>query len=157
MDFTRSWRLFRRMQHTLLAVAALTYLGAALEAWRAPSAPEALKLVRTAVFPGMFLTLSVSLVLGVPALKTALLRHMWTSYVTGFGQSVISVLAGVGVLIGLAGFIFWQLHDVAHGGRFPGGAFAGYGAGIGLLIGQSVLVRRMETDPNLRPRIEDRR
>ncbi|HEY1448391.1 MAG TPA: hypothetical protein VGF33_07620 [Caulobacteraceae bacterium] len=155
MAFSPSWRLFRRMQHTLLAVAALTYLGAAIEAWRVPSADEALKLARTAIFPGMFLVVSVTAVLGVPGLRHALLRHLWTSYRTGFGQSVISVLVGVGVLIGLAGFIFWQIHQVAHGGRYPGGAFSGYGAGIGLLIAQIVLLRRIETDPELRRRIEE--
>jgi hypothetical protein len=155
MAFNPSWRLFRRMQHTLLAVAALTYLGAALEAWRVPSAGEALKLARTAIFPGMFLVTSVTVVLGVPGFRHALLRHLWTSYRTGFGQSVISVLSGVGVLIGLAGFIFWQIHDATHGGRYPGGAFSGYGAGIGLLIAQAVLLRRIEHDPELRRRIED--
>lgn len=155
MAFTPSWRLFKRMQHTLLAVAALTYLGAALEAWRVPSAGETLKLARTAVFPGMFLVVSVTLVLGVPGLRHALLRHLWTSYRTGFGQSVISVLAGVGVLFALAGFIFWQIHEAAHGGRYPGGAFSGYGAGIGLLIAQAVLLRRIEADPELRRRIEE--
>ena len=155
MALASSWRLFKRMQHTLLAVAALTYLGAALEAWRLPSAGETLKLARTAVFPGMFLVISVTLVLGVPGLRHALLRHMWTSYRTGFGQSVISVLAGVGVLFVLAGFIFWQIHDAAHGGRYPGGAFSGYGAGIGLLIAQAVLLRRIEEDPELRRRTEE--
>ncbi len=155
MALASSWRLFKRMQHTLLAVAALTYLGAALEAWRLPSAGETLKLARTAVFPGMFLVTSVTLVLGVPGLRHALLRHLWTSYRTGFGQSVISVLAGVGVLFALAGFIFWQIHDAAHGGRYPGGAFSGYGAGIGLLIAQAVLLRRIEADPELRRRIEE--
>ena len=98
-------------------------MSAALEAWRLPSAGETLKLARTAVFPGMFL--------------------------------VISVLAGVGVLFVLAGFIFWQIHDAAHGGRYPGGAFSGYGAGIGLLIAQAVLLRRIEEDPELRRRIEE--
>ncbi len=120
-----------------------------------PSAGEALKLARTAIFPGMFLVASVTIVLGVPGLRHALLRHLWTSYRTGFGQSVISVLSGVGVLIGLAGFIFWQIHDATHGGRYPGGAFSGYGAGIGLLIAQAVLLRRIEHDPELRRRIED--
>jgi hypothetical protein len=155
MAMATSWRLFRRMQHTLLAVAALTYLGAALEAWRVPNAGETLKLARTAVFPGMFLVVSVTLVLWVPSLRHALLRHLWTSYRTGFGQSVISVLAGVGVLIGLAGFIFWQIHQATHGGRYPGGAFSGFGAGIGLLIAQIILLRSIETDPELRRRIEE--
>ncbi|HEV7158149.1 MAG TPA: hypothetical protein VGN38_07320 [Caulobacteraceae bacterium] len=154
MAFNDSWRLFRRMQHTLLATAGLTYLGAALEAWRVPSAATTLKLARLALFPGMFLLISVAVVLGARPVRNALIRHLWTSYRTGFGQSVISVLAGVGVLIALAGFIFWQIHDATRGGRYPGGAFSGYAAGIGLLIAQAVLLRRIERDPELRWRIE---
>ena len=155
MAFVRSWRVFRRMQVTILAVAALTYAGAALEAWRLPGAGEALKLARTAVFPGVFLALSALGALFVPFLRAAVVRHLWTSYRTGFGQSVISVLAGVGVLIALAGFILWQIHAAAHGGHYPGGAFSGYGAGIGLLIAQAILVRHIEHDPQLRLLIEE--
>ena len=157
MALIHSWRVFRRMQNTVLAVAALTYAGAAVEAWRVPGAAETLKLARTVIFPGAFLALSVAGVLFVPMLRAAVVRHLWTSYRTGFGQSVISVLAGVGVLIALAGFILWQIHVAAHGGRYPGGAFSGYGAGIGLLIAQAVLVRRIEKDPQLRKWIEGAR
>lgn len=156
MAFNDSWRLFKRMQHTLLATAGLTYLGAALEAWRVPAVATTLKLARTAIFPGMFLLAAVAVVLGARPVRNALIRHLWTSYRTGFGQSVISVLAGVGVLIALAGFIFWQIHDARSGGRYPGGAFSGYAAGIGLLIAQAILLRRIEADPELRWRIEDR-
>jgi len=154
MVYVSSWRLFRRMQHTLLAVATLTYVAVVLEAWSVPTVGEALKLARTTLVPAAFLVLSIVAILGVPALSRALTRHLWTSYCTGFGQSVISVLAGVGVLIALAGTIFWQVHSVAHGGRYPAGAFSGYAAGIGLLIAQAVLVRRIERDPNLRRMIE---
>jgi hypothetical protein len=155
MAHVTSWRLFRRMQYTLIAVATLTYLVAALEAWTIPQVTETLKLLRTTVFPGAFLVASVGLVLGVPALSRMLTKHLWTSYRTGFGQSVISVLVGVGVLFALSGFIFWQIEGVAHGGRYPAGAFSGYAAGIGLLIGQAVLVRRIEVDPQLRRLIEE--
>ncbi len=150
-----SWRLFKRMQHTLVAVAALTYLLAALEAWTVPNVGEPLKLLRTTVFPAAFLALSVAAVLGIPALSQILTKHLWTSYRTGFGQSVISVLVGVGVLIGLSGFIFWQIRGAAHGGRYPAGAFSGYAAGIGLLIAQAVLIRRIEVNPELRRHIEE--
>ena len=143
------------MQHTLVAVAALTYLLAALEAWNVPSVSEPLKMFRTTIFPAGFMVMSVAAVLGVPALSRALTRHLWTSYRTGFGQSVISVLVGVGVLIGLSGFIFWQIRGVAHGGRYPAGAFSGYAAGIGLLIAQAVLIRRIESNPELRRYIEE--
>ncbi|HEY1880719.1 MAG TPA: hypothetical protein VGG68_12380 [Caulobacteraceae bacterium] len=154
MAHVLSWRLFKRMQHTLVAVAALSYLLAALEGWTVPSVGEPLKLLRTTIFPAGFLVVSVAAVLGVPAFSQLLTKHLWTSYRTGFGQSVISVLVGVGVLIGLSGFIFWQIHGVSHGGRYPAGAFSGYAAGIGLLIAQAVLLRRIEADPELRRHIE---
>ena len=92
----------------------------------------------------------------LPILRQALMRHLWISYRTGFGQSVISVLGGVSVLLVLAGFVFWQINDAAHGGRYPGGAFSGYAAGIGLLLAESILVRRIEDDPVLRRQIEER-
>lgn len=149
MVHVRSWRLFRRMQYSLIAVAALTYLGVALEAWALPAAAQALKLLRTVVFPAGFMAVSIGLILGVPGLSRLLTRHLWISYRTGFGQSVISVLAGVGVLVALAGFIVWQTQAAAHGGRYPAGALSGYGAGIGLLIAQAVLIRRIEHDPEL--------
>jgi hypothetical protein len=155
MAHTSSWRLFRRMQLTLVAVAALIYLLACLEAWAVPGVGETLKLLRTTVFPGAFLVLSVAAVLFIPALSRLLTQHLWTSYRTGFGQSVISVLVGVGVLVLLSGLIFWQIHDVAHGGRYPAGAFSGYAAGIGLLIAQAVLIRRIEHDPQLSRLIEE--
>ena len=155
MALVNSWRVFRSMQHTTLTVAALTYAGAALEAWKLPGAAESLKLARTALFPGAFLVLSALGVLAVPILRAAVVRHLWTSYRTGFGQSVISVLVGYGVLIALAGVIVWKIREAAHGGSYPGGAFSGYAAGIGLLIAQSVLVRSIERDPGLRRLIEE--
>jgi hypothetical protein len=42
---------------------------------------------------------------------------------------------------------------VAHGGRYPAGVFSGYGAGIGILFAQAILVRALERDPALRSRI----
>jgi hypothetical protein len=155
MSLSQSWRTFRRMQDTVLAVAGLVYASAVVQAWRVLPGPGHLKLERTAIFPGLFLALSLAGALLAPPLRQALMRHLWISYRTGFGQSVISVLGGVGVLLGLAAFVFWQIHDGAHGGRYPGGAFSGYAAGIGLLAAESVLVRRIEADPILRARIED--
>jgi len=149
MVHVKSWRLFRRMQYSLIAVAALTYLVIALEAWTLPAAAETLKLVRTVVFPAAFMAVSIGLILSVPTFSRLLTRHLWTSYRTGFGQSVISVLAGVGVLFALAAFIVWQIRGAAHGGRYPAGAFSGYAAGIGLLVAQAVLIRRIERDPEL--------
>jgi hypothetical protein len=142
------------MQDTVLAVAGLVYSGAVIEAWEVLPGPARLKFERTALFPGGFLALSLCAALLAPPVRQALTRHLWISYRTGFGQSVISVLGGVGVLLGAAVFIFWQIQEGAHGGRYPGGAFSGYAAGIGLLVAESILVRRIESDPILRQRIE---
>ncbi|HEY1929529.1 MAG TPA: hypothetical protein VK801_16095 [Caulobacteraceae bacterium] len=155
MRLTRSWRIFRRMQDTILIVAGLVYSFAVIQAWRLLPGGRHLKFERTALLPGIFLALSLVAALMVPILRQALTRHLWISYRTGFGQSVISVLGGVGVLLALAGFVFWQINDAAHGGRYPGGAFSGYAAGIGLLVAQSILVRRIEGDPVLRRQIEE--
>ncbi|MBV8684817.1 MAG: hypothetical protein JO111_18235 [Caulobacteraceae bacterium] len=143
------------MQDTILIVAGLIYTFAVIQAWRLLPGGGHLKFERTALLPGVFLALSLLAALMVPIIRQALTRHLWISYRVGFGQSVISVLGGVGVLIGLAGFVFWQIHDAAHGGRYPGGAFSGYAAGIGLLVAQSILVRRIEGDPVLRRQIEE--
>lgn len=143
------------MQDTILTVAGLVYAFAVIQAWRLLPGGGRLKFERTVLLPGIFLALSLAAALLAPILRQALTRHLWISYRTGFGQSVISVLGGVGVLLALAGFVFWQINDAAHGGRYPGGAFSGYAAGIGLLVAQSILVRRIEGDPILRRQIEE--
>jgi hypothetical protein len=156
MAHARSWRLFRRMQHTLIVVAGLIYAVAALEAWRrVPWRSETLELLRTAVFPGAFLVVSVVLILFVPAVSRLMTAHLWTSYRTGYGQSVISVLAGVGLILLLAGVMFWRIAGAAHGGRDPAGALTAFAAGLGLLIAQAVLLRRIEADPQLGRLIEE--
>jgi hypothetical protein len=146
--------MFARMQNSVVVAATLIYAGAVVRAWQVLPGGADLKLQRTAVFPGLFLALSFAGALALPPVRSALTRHLWISYRTGFGQSVISVLVGMGVLVAVAGFIFWQIHTGAHGGRYPGGAFSGYAAGIGLLLAQTILVRRMERDPVFRARIE---
>jgi hypothetical protein len=79
------------------------------------------------------------------------------SFRWGFGQTPISVLTGVGVLAAMAAFIWWQCHQAAfNGGRYPAGVFSGYAAGIGILIAQFLIGRRLERDPDVRPLIEAR-
>ncbi len=150
------WRMFRRMQASLLAGASLLYLGAAIHAWRVLPGAGSLKLQRTILWPAALAALSFAAFRLVPALRRGLSRHLWISYRTGFGQSVVSVLAGLGVLVVAAGFIYWQTHAAAHGGRYPAGAFGGYGAGIGLLLAQALIVRDLERDPAFRDGIEGR-
>jgi hypothetical protein len=154
MVHTASWRNFRRMQMSTFAAASLIYAGAVLYAWRTLPGEEDLKLQRTIFFPTSFLLLSWLLPLLIPAVRRGLSRYVWLSYLSGFGQSVVSVLTGIGVLMAMAGFIYWQVAEVAHGGRYPAGVFSGYAAGIGILVAQILLVRRMERDPAVRRLIE---
>ncbi len=143
------------MQDSVLAVAVLIYAAAVIHAWNVLPGGGQLKALRTLIFPGGFLVLSLAGALLARPLRAALSRHLWISYRTGFGQSVISVLVGLSVIAAVAGFIFWQIYTGAHGGRYPGGSFSGYAAGIGLLLAQTILVRRMERDPTLRRQIEE--
>jgi len=154
MDYTASWRNFRRMQMSTLAVASLIYAGAVIYAWRTLPGADDLKLQRTIFFPTSFLLLSWLLPLLIPRLRRGLSKYVWMSYVAGFGQTVISVLTGIGLLIAAAGFIYWQVAAVAHGGRYPAGVFSGYAAGIGILVAQILLVKRLEQDPAIRALIE---
>jgi len=154
MVHTASWRNFRRMQMSTFAAASLIYAGAVLYAWRTLPGEEDLKLQRTIFFPTSFLLLSWLLPLLIPAVRRGLSRYVWLSYLSGFGQSVVSVLTGIGVLLAMAGFIYWQVAEVAHGGRYPAGVFSGYAAGIGVLVAQILLVKRMERDPAVRRLIE---
>jgi hypothetical protein len=156
MEHVTSWRNFRRMQMSTFAAAGLIYAGAVVYAWRQLPGPEELKLQRTILFPTSFLLLSWLLPLLIPGIRKQLSRYVWLSYLAGFGQSVVSVLTGIGLLLGAAGFIYWQVAAVEHGGRYPAGVFSGYGAGIGILVAQILLVRRMERDPEVRPLIEVR-
>jgi hypothetical protein len=151
-----SWKIFRRMQDSLAVAAMLIYAAAVIQAWRVLPAEGALMVQRTLLFPGLLLIVSFVAVLAVPILRGAVSRHLMISYRTGFGQSVTSVLVGVGVIMAAAGFIFWQIHTATHGGRYPGGAFSGYAAGIGLLLAQVVVVRLLERDPALGREIEGR-
>ncbi|HYG25733.1 MAG TPA: hypothetical protein VD906_02390 [Caulobacteraceae bacterium] len=156
MDHVTSWRNFRRMQMSTFLAASLIYAGAVIYAWRTLPGGDGLKLERTVLFPLTFLLLSWLLPLLIPALRKGLSRYVWISYVAGFGQSVVSVLTGIGLLVGAAGLIYWQVAAVEHGGRYPAGIFSGYAAGIGILVAQILLVRRLEKDPEVRAVIEVR-
>jgi hypothetical protein len=154
MKHKASWRLFRRMQDSVLAVGLLVYTAAALDAWRVLPGEAGPKWRLTVLFPGAYLTVTLIGVLSIPALRRMIRRHLWVSYRTGFGQSVISVLVGLGLLVAIAGLMVWQVHGLAHGGGPVGGAFSGYGAGLGLLLAQAALSRSLERDPDLRGEIE---
>ena len=65
-----------------------------------------------------------------------------------------ATLLGLGLLGAAAVFIYLQIAGVAKGGRYPAGVFSGYAAGVGILLVQAALVRRLERDPAYRSRIE---
>jgi len=150
MAFIRAWRDFRRMQDVAVCAASLIYAGAVANAFAELPGDKALIVQRTLVWPAMFLVLSLAIPLLVPALRRLLSRYVWLSYQAGFGQTPVSVLTGVGLLSGAALFIYVQVHQASHGGRYPAGVFSGYAAGIGILAAQAVLVRVLQRDPEVR-------
>ena len=147
MSDSAAWRVFRQMQASVLAAGLLMYAAASLDAWQTLTFDSGVKLRLILAFPGAYLAATVLASLTVPALRRAIRRHLWLSFRTGFGQTLISVVVGLGLLVLVAGLIVWQVHHVAGGGTTPGGAFSGYGAGIGVLIAQAILVRGLENGP----------
>jgi hypothetical protein len=151
---TIAWRNFKRMQDVAVAAGLLIYAGAVVHAWRVLPGAARLKLELTLVFPAGFLLLFWLGPLIVAPAGRMLSRYVWMSFAAGFGQSALSVIVGVGVLVLAAAFIYLQVSGVAHGGRYPAGVFSGYGAGIGILLAQAVIVRRLERRPDVKARIE---
>ena len=155
MTQTRAWRNFKRMQDVAVTAGFLIYAGAVVHAWRVLPGAAGLKAELTLIFPAAFLLLFWLGPLAVTPVRQLLGRYVWMSFDAGFGQSVTSVIVGVGVLATAAAFIYLQVSDVAHGGRYPAGVFSGYGAGIGILLAQAILVRLLERRPDVRRRIEE--
>ena len=136
MKTPAAWKKFRRMQTSLAVAAILAYAACALEAWRLPHAPN---LPRAAMFSVGFFVITLAAALGVPMLRTAVQGHLMTSYRTGFGQGLVSVAVSLTVILAAATFLLWRIH----GPDDPAPAFAAFAAGIGLLVAQVVLVRRL--------------
>jgi hypothetical protein len=150
MTYTRTWRNFRRMQNSALLFACLVYLGAVIHAWRVLPGPDQRKALFTIGFPGLFLGLSLLAFMAFAPGRRWVERYVWMSFQAGFGQTVRSVIVGLGVLVFAAGFIYQQVAGVAHGGRYPAGVFSGYAAGIGVIFAQAVLTRELERRPDVR-------
>jgi hypothetical protein len=125
-----------------------------LHGWTVLPGTVQTKIIFTLAAPLIFLSLTVLLPMVLPKLRRALLRYVWMSFNAGAGQNAASVLAGLGLLVVAALFIYLQIAGVAKGGRYPAGVFSGYAAGIGILLVQATLVRALERDPLVRPRIE---
>jgi hypothetical protein len=154
MDVSPAWRMFRRMQYTAFVAGALIYAAAGVHAWRVLPGAPAFKLEWTVLYPGAYFLATLVIPLAAPPLRRVLKTHIWISFRTGFGQSVVSVLAVVLVLGCAAAFIYYDTVHAAASGRFPESAFSAYAAGVGVLLAQALLVRRIERDPALKARIE---
>ena len=155
MDVSPAWRMFRRMQYSTFAAGALIYAAAMAHAWRILPAAPASKLEAMLLYPSVYFLVTLVVPLAAPPLRKLLRTHIWISFRTGFGQSVISVLAMVLVLATAASFLYFDTaRAAAHSGRLPQSAFSAYAAGIGVLLAQALLVRRIERDPVLRRQIE---
>ncbi len=154
MAQVQAWRNFKRMQATACVFASLVYLAAAVHAWQVLPGDPRLKAAVTVGFPAFYALACAILPLRLKPLRKVLKRYVWMSFEAGFGQSALSVIVGLGFLALAAVFIYLQIHNVATGGRYPAGVFSGYGAGIGILIAQALLVLSLERDPEVRARIE---
>ncbi len=149
-----AWRRFKRMEAVSCLVALLIYAGAGLHAWRVLPGPQSLKAAVIVVFPAVYALATFVLPLQIRPLRRVLKRYVWMSFSAGFGQTPLSVLGGLGLIGFAAGFIYLQTAGVAHGGRYPAGAFSAFGAGIGVLFAQALLVTALEREPKIRALIE---
>jgi hypothetical protein len=155
MAFTRAWRDFKRMQDVAVCASGLIYAGAVVNAFAVLPGGRRLAVQFTLLWPAGFLFLSMAVPLLVGPMRRLLARYVWLSFQAGFGQTAVSVLSGVGLLAGAALFIYWQVSVATYGGGYPAGVFSGYGAGIGILIAQAILVRMLEKTPEVRKVIEE--
>ncbi|MCR5877367.1 hypothetical protein [Phenylobacterium sp. J367] len=142
------------MQDLTVAAASLIYAGAVVHAFGRLPGGFPLIAERTIIWPAGFLFLSLTIPLLVGPMRRTLTRYVWMSFRAGFGQTAGSVLTGVGLLLGAALFIYWQVAGASAGGRYPAGVFSGYAAGIGILAAQAALVRVLEQVPEVRKLIE---
>lgn len=154
MAHSPAWRRFKRTQDLTVAMAALIYAGAVVHAFgRLPWTPQVIA-ERTLLFPSIYLTLSLGAPLALGILRRPLARYVWMSFQAGFGQTLFSILSGVLLLGGAAGFMYWQISSAVPGGRYPTGVFSAYAAGIGILAAQAALVRVLERHPDVKRQIE---
>lgn len=151
---TRAWRDFKRMQGAAALFASLVYAAAALHAWAVIPAGEGSKRAFLLVFPAIYGMAVLVVTLQMKVARRWLKRYVWLSFASGFGQSPISVLTGLGVLAVAAGLIYRRIHIAATGGPMPAGPFSALGAGIGVLLAQFLLVSALEREPKIREIIE---
>ena len=150
----RAWRDFRRMQAAAALFATLVYAAATLHAWEVIPASAHAKRVFLMLFPAIYLMAVLVVTMQLKVVRRWLKRFVWLSFASGFGQSPVSVLTGLGVLAVAAGLIWRRIGIAADGGPLPAGPFSALGAGIGVLLAQVLLVSALEREPKIREIIE---
>ena len=148
--FIPAWRQFKRMQASACLFALGVYAAAAVHAWRVLPQSGDFKSLFTLLFPAVFLMAVLWTAIVVTPIRRWLKRYTWLSFAAGFGRSPISVLTALGVLALAGAFIYLQIGQAQRGGRYPGGLFSAYGAGIGVLCAQALLALRLEQEPKVR-------
>ena len=154
MTHVPAWRSFKRMQISACVFACLIYTAAALYGWRELPGPLKLKSAVVLVFPAIYCLAAIWAPLQIRPARRLLKRYVWLSFVAGFGQTVGSVLFALGLIALAAVFIYLQVGAAVDGGRYPAGVFSAYGAGIGILFAQAMLVYALEQEPKIREIIE---
>lgn len=149
-----AWRVFKRMQWTSVVVGGLLYAAVSLHGWSVLELPEAQKRLAILYGPAVFFAVCLGAPLLLPLLRRPLKRYVWLSFAAGFGQTVASLVVGLGLLVVAAFFIWLQIQGAQTGGRPPGGIFSAYGAGLGVLLAQALLVLALEREPLIREIIE---
>ena len=155
MVFKRAWMNFKRMEDMTVAASVLIYAAAVIQAFKLLPGGTGVVARWTLVWPVACLIVAAGVPLAIPVMRRWLMRWVWLSFRAGFGQTLFSVVSGIALLGGAAGFMYWQISTAVPGGRYPTGVFSAYAAGIGILIAQAVLVRSLERRPDVRALIEE--
>ena len=142
------------MQGAAALFATLVYAAAAVHAWAVIPVGAGAKRAFLLVFPVIYAMAVLVVTLQMKIARRWLKRYVWLSFASGFGQSPVSVLTGLGVLAIAAGLIYRRIHIAAVGGPMPAGPFSALGAGIGVLLAQFLLVSALEREPKIREIIE---
>lgn len=155
MSHIAPWRHFKRAQDGAAAAGCLIYAGAVAYAWSAWPGTAGLKLQLMLLVPAGFLAVTGAPGLLIRPLRRLLLQYVWASFVAGFGQSAGSLASSVALFAGAGAFVVWRIGTAVAGDPYPLGVFCGYAAGLGVLLAQAVLTRRLEREPDVRAVIEE--
>jgi hypothetical protein len=151
---TQAWRNFKRMQLSACLFGGLIFALVVLRAFDVLPGERQLKLFVFLVAPLGFFTLTLVASLAGGPIRRLLKQYVWITFAAGFGQTAWSVVGVLGVLALAAFAIVIQISEFANGGRYPGGIFSAYAAGVALMVAQAWLCRALEREPDVRRLIE---